>query len=347
MADVSSFGIMHQQWASAAMSDAASIEQTIADIELADRLGYDSFMLGEHHFPKGTFPGRIAFPEHVMAFAAARTAQIKLGTGVKVIAIDKAWRIVESMLTLDLLAGGRTFFGLGAGGDEPAIFLPNVYDSEGRRGRFREAMAELLSLLRTQGLSQFDEKLGPVDVDSRSFLSRLWVAARDEPTIRFAAEHGLNFVMGQAEVPAAQGPYISTYRRAGGQGETRAVRIVIIAPTNNEAVRRAARSFAVYSQGEDRYYLEAVEKGLFETEDPTSFDDGLNRRGYVIGNPDTVARQLAVYRELVDVDRLDLMVHLPELTPSEVQESIALFASEVAPRLPDVAARPTPSVAGR
>lgn len=335
MASISSFGIMHQQWASSSMSDAESMEQTIADIELADRLGFDSFMLGEHHFPKGTFPGRIAFPELVMAFAAARTSQIKLGTGVKVIAVDKAWRIVESMLTLDLLAGGRTFFGLGAGGDEPEIFLPDVYTSEQRRARFREAMAELITLLKTQGLSAFSNKLGPTDVDSRSFLPRLLVAARDEATIRFAAQNDLNFVMGQAEVPAAQGPYIKTYRDAGGTGETRAVRIIIIAATNEQAVSRAARSHAVYSEGEDRYYFEAVEKGIFETETPTSLDDALYRRSFVVGSPESVAAQLRSYQRLVAVDRLDMMVHMPELTPAEVRESIRLFASDVAPQLPE------------
>lgn len=335
MANISSFGVMHQQWASASMSDAESMAQTIADIELADRLGYDSFMLGEHHFPKGKFPGRIAFPEHVLAFAAARTGTIKLGTGVKVIAVDKAWRIVESMLTLDLLAEGRAFFGLGAGGDEPAIFLPDVYTSEQRRARFRAAMTELIGLLQTQGTSYFEEPLGPTDIDSRSLLTRLWVAARDEATIRFAAENSLHFVMGQAEVPGAQGPYINTYRQAGGRGETRAVRIVIVAATNEEAVARAARSYAVYSEGEDRYYFEAVQNGLFETEDPSSFTDALYRRSYVIGSPDSVAAQLSAYQDSVAVDRLDLMVHMPELSVAEVRESLTLFAAEVAPRLPE------------
>lgn len=133
------------------MSDRESVEQTVADVELAEELGFDSFMFGEHHFPKGDFPGRIAFPEHVMAFAAARTERIKLGTGVKVISFEKQWRVVESMLTLDLLAQGRTFYGLGAGGDEPAVFLPYVYSSDERRAAFRDAMTELLELLRTQG----------------------------------------------------------------------------------------------------------------------------------------------------------------------------------------------------
>ncbi|MBO9523431.1 MAG: LLM class flavin-dependent oxidoreductase [Nocardioidaceae bacterium] len=329
---------MHQQWASAAMSDRESIDQTIADVVLAEELGFDSFMFGEHHFPKGDFPGRIAFPEHVIAFAAARTGRIKLGTGVKVISFEKQWRVVESMLTLDLLAEGRTFYGLGAGGDEPAVFLPTVYTSEERRAAFRDAMSELLELLGSQGRSAFEDALGPVDVDSRTLLSRLWVAARDAPTIEFAARNGLHFVMGQAEVPAAQGPYIKTYRDAGGAGETRAVRIIVVAPTDEEAVRRASASYAVYADGDplkDRYYFEAVQNGLFSAEEPTHFPDALERRGYIVGSPESVAAQLASYQEEVRADRLDLMVHLPELSPAEVRESLRLFATEVAPRLPE------------
>ncbi|WP_459984888.1 LLM class flavin-dependent oxidoreductase [Nocardioides sp. AN3] len=336
---------MHQQWASAAMSDRESVEQTVADVELAEELGFDSFMFGEHHFPKGDFPGRIAFPEHVMAFAAARTERIKLGTGVKVISFEKQWRVVESMLTLDLLAQGRTFYGLGAGGDEPAVFLPYVYSSDERRAAFRDAMTELLELLRTQGRSRFEDALGPVDVDSRTLLDRLWVAARDEPTIEFAARNGMNFVMGQAEIPAAQGPYIETYRNAGGLGETRAVRIIVVAPTDEEAVRRASASYAVYADGDplkDRYYFEAVQKGLFNSEEPVDFPDALERRGYIVGSPESVAAQLDSYRAEVRADRLDVMVHLPELSPAEVRESLRLFASDVAPRMTESAAAPQP-----
>src|SRR4051794_40239960 len=116
MAQQFAYGVMHQQWAEAAISDAESLARTVSDVQLADELGFDSFMFGEHHFPRGkAFPGRIPFPEHVVAHLAALTDRIKLGTGVKVLSIDKVWRTVESMLTLDLISGGRTFFGLGAG----------------------------------------------------------------------------------------------------------------------------------------------------------------------------------------------------------------------------------------
>lgn len=337
-------GVMHQQWADSSVTDAESLAQTVTDVQLAENLGYSSFMFGEHHFPAGkSFPGRIPFPEHVIAHLAAVTERIRLGTGVKVLALDKPWRTVESMLTLDLLAGGRAFFGFGAGGDEPDVFLPERLGSLERRALFRDTLFELLELLRTQGTSAFPAPLGPLDVDSAGLVEKVSVAARDEPTIRFAGHHGLNFVMGQSEVDAVQGSYVRTFREAGGTGEARGVRIVVLAESTTaalEAARPAYETYAAKGFLSSRYYLEAVEAGVFDGAVPRDLADGMHRMAFVVGDPDTVRNRLQEHVDRTAVDRLDIMVHLPGLAPAHVRRSLDLFAREVAPGLTLPPARP-------
>ena len=55
-------------------------EQDMELIRLLDRLGYDEAWIGEHH--SGGFE-TIAAPEIVIAVAAERTRNIRLGTGVR------------------------------------------------------------------------------------------------------------------------------------------------------------------------------------------------------------------------------------------------------------------------
>lgn len=328
------FGIMHQQWAEQSVSDAEQMRGTLEDIVLAEELGFASFMLGEHHFQSDAlFSGRVPTPELVLAQAAGSTGRILLGTGVKVLALDPVWRTVESMLTLDLLTGGRTFYGLGAGGDEPDIFLPRVLDADGRRGLFRDCLLELLELLRTQGRSMFGKPLSPA-VDSATVIDRLMVAARDVPTITLAAEQALMLVVGQVEPAVTQSAYARTFRAAGGRRDIRAVRIVILGPDDETALQIARPAYELYSAQfvEQRYYVEQVSK-LYATPYPTSYLDGLARMGFLVGGPESIADQLASEQRVIGADRLDIMVNVPALPARARRESMRLLATEVAPRL--------------
>ena len=97
----------------------------------AEAAGFDSLWTIEHVvlptvyeplYPE-TADGRIPFatdypiadPLIWMAFAAARTNSIRLGTGVLVLPQRNALTIAKEAATLDRLSGGRTILGVGAG----------------------------------------------------------------------------------------------------------------------------------------------------------------------------------------------------------------------------------------
>lgn len=329
------FGILDQQWSERSLSDREQLVRTLGDIELAEALGFDSYMLGEHHFrkPDAPFPARIPWPELVVSHAAALTDRIRLGTGVKVLALDPPWRTAEAMLTLDLVTGGRSFYGLGAGGDEPEVFHPRELDAHGRRALFRETLGDLLALLRSDGTSRFANRLTPV-VDGGTVADRIWVAARDEPTITYAASEDLNYVVGQAEIAEVTAPYVSTYRAAGGRREVRAVRIVIVGPDDETALELARPAYEIYSSLflRIRYYLEHAAR-LYDTPEPVDYADGLARMCFVVGGPERVTQRLATEVGVMGADRLDVMFQVPGLPDRARRDSMRSFATEVAPTL--------------
>ena len=71
-------------------------------IHLAEPLGFDALLLGEHHFSDFI----VAAPQLFLAEVAARTENLRLGTAVTLLAHHDAVRIAEDFATLDVLSGG-------------------------------------------------------------------------------------------------------------------------------------------------------------------------------------------------------------------------------------------------
>lgn len=329
-------GLLHQMWAKDATGTAAVVEQARRDAELAEQLGFDSMMFGEHHFRQDQqFYGRIPMPELLISNIAASTTMLKLGTGVKVLALDKPWRAAEAMLLLDVLTQGRAFFCLGQG-TSPDVFPPGT-TSDSRRAAFRDHLREILVLLRGGGAGQWSRPLSPET--PRDLLSRIWVAVRDDQGIELTAAEGLNLVVNQVEQAAVQGEQVRRYRQAGGVGEARGVRIVVVADTDADAIEAAAPAVATYLPviAKGPHYRQAVAEARIPEGEPATLEDAFERCCFCVGAPDTVLRRLEAYCATAELDRVDLMVHLPDLDPEASRRTMRLFAKEVAPALRGVA----------
>lgn len=85
--------------------------------ERAERAGLDSFWVMDHFFQiRGIGPADLDMLEgwSALAFAAGRTRRIKLGTLVTGITYRHPGILVKTCTTLDVLSGGRAYFGVGA-----------------------------------------------------------------------------------------------------------------------------------------------------------------------------------------------------------------------------------------
>jgi probable F420-dependent oxidoreductase len=120
---------------------------------LAESAGFDSLWAGEHVvLPDPRRPPSPMDPEHpildplvALAFLAAHTSRVKLGTGIVILPQRNPVVLAKQVASLDQLSEGRLILGIGAGYLEPemrAIGVP--FEARGRRtDEYLAAMREL------------------------------------------------------------------------------------------------------------------------------------------------------------------------------------------------------------
>ncbi|MGO1255483.1 LLM class flavin-dependent oxidoreductase, partial [Microbacterium gubbeenense] len=82
----------------------------LEQIEAADRAGFSSAWVAQHHFSRDE--GGLPSPLVLLAAAAARTTRIRLGTAVLTLPIDDPVRAAEDASVLDAMSGGRVQLGV-------------------------------------------------------------------------------------------------------------------------------------------------------------------------------------------------------------------------------------------
>jgi probable F420-dependent oxidoreductase len=184
---------------SVGIEDSQGYESFIEYVVEADRLGFKQLFMVEHHF---TGQGQVSASMTVLAYLAARTKTIRLGTAVVVLPWHNPALIAEQAATLDLLSGGRVDFGVGKGyrqAEFDGFCMPMAEATE----RFDEAMEIIRKAWTTEGRFSHHGKRWHYDniVVEPEPLQRphppLWLAAGSHDSIRRAAREGYNLLLDQ------------------------------------------------------------------------------------------------------------------------------------------------------
>jgi alkanesulfonate monooxygenase SsuD/methylene tetrahydromethanopterin reductase-like flavin-dependent oxidoreductase (luciferase family) len=111
--------------------------RTTDEILEAERLGYDTAWIAEHHFATGygIMPDCFAY----MAYLAAKTSRINIGAAVITLPLYDPIRVVENTSFVDILSKGRIRLGIGSG-YRPYEFQGLGKDFDGRRDIVEEAI---------------------------------------------------------------------------------------------------------------------------------------------------------------------------------------------------------------
>jgi alkanesulfonate monooxygenase SsuD/methylene tetrahydromethanopterin reductase-like flavin-dependent oxidoreductase (luciferase family) len=314
-----SFGVLHQGWATGDRSDAAVLAEVVRSTVLAEDLGFDvAWFTEQHAHMSGSCWGRIAAPHLMIAHLAARTDRIALGTAVRLIAGEPVDRVAEELLTLDLLAGGRVQYGIGAGMAGPG-------SREDRRSAMRAAAGALARILRGEDAHAADR----MAVRARDLTGRLHVATTDPRSMALAAGEGFGYLAGM--FGGDRHPeLVRQFRGLGGRGPVRASRMVYVGDDDRTArseVEPAARYFWDHFMPPSPGWRKAMELAG----PPRDLDDICARLGWVVGGPATVAARLTDYVEGSGLDGLDLSFQVPGLSAGAADRAMAAFAAEVRP----------------
>ena len=146
------------------------LHDTLALIDAAEGLGFDSAWVAQHHF--GSETGRLPSPLVLLAAAARRTRRIALGTGVIVLPLESVLRVAEDAAVLDALADRRLQLGVGAG-FEPDVFAAFGRDFDTRAALQAEALVSLRRALDGAPLGPGGVTLQP---GAPTLAARLWQA---------------------------------------------------------------------------------------------------------------------------------------------------------------------------
>jgi alkanesulfonate monooxygenase SsuD/methylene tetrahydromethanopterin reductase-like flavin-dependent oxidoreductase (luciferase family) len=96
----------------AKVEDARFLQEELKQLVLVDELGFDSVWMTEHHFDDYSISPA---PLMTLAWLAARTKRVRLGTAVIVAPWHDPVRLAEQISWLDHLSGGRAVIGFGRG----------------------------------------------------------------------------------------------------------------------------------------------------------------------------------------------------------------------------------------
>ena len=274
--------------------------ETMEQIELADRLGFDSVWTVEHHFLNEF--SYCSAPEVFLASVTQRTRQIRVGHGVVVLPFSHPMHVAERIAVLDIMSNGRVEFGTGRATTMDELLGFGVRPEE-TRPRWAEAVEAIPRMWREDPFTMHGKYWTvdpPVSVIPKPIQKPhppMWVAATNPTTFELAAERGLGVLCFTLGVELAQvAERINIYRegikRARPVGQTinnqvsmNIMGLVLDDPYEAEHLAREAvlwyvrkgfelvSSVAQASQSDDSYkYLKTAAKF-----DPAKFTRGLLR----------------------------------------------------------------------
>jgi alkanesulfonate monooxygenase SsuD/methylene tetrahydromethanopterin reductase-like flavin-dependent oxidoreductase (luciferase family) len=214
------FGIFYEHqnprpW-EAERSEHSLLRDALAQVELADRLGFDYVWEVEHHFLEEY--SHSSAPEVFLAACAARTERIRLGHGIVQIppAVNHPARVAERVATLDLVSDGRVDFGTGESSSAAELggFL---VDRNRKREMWEDAMPAIARMFVEEPFAGWDGEfwsMPPRNVVPKPLQKPhppLWVACSRRETIQFAARNGIGALSFSFVEPEDAGRWVEEY----------------------------------------------------------------------------------------------------------------------------------------
>lgn len=300
-------------------------------IVTAERLGFESAWVAQHHFhaEEGGLPAPFVF----LANVAARTSVIRLGTGIVTLPLENPLRMAEDAAVLDALCGGRLEVGVGPGGT-PSAFAAFGEDSARRGELLGRNLQVVLDAWGGRLLGGDGNRLYP---EAEQLLDRVWQATFSVEGGARAGAAGDGLLLSRtqprtAETPFAtladiQQPIVDAYLAALPPGRAPRIlgsRSVFVHEDRGQARRLAEAGIARFAARLRAMGRPVAARTLDET--IAAFD-------IHVGTPEDVVASLRADRTLDRVTEIAFQVHPIDPPHELILRSLELAVSQVAPAL--------------
>jgi alkanesulfonate monooxygenase SsuD/methylene tetrahydromethanopterin reductase-like flavin-dependent oxidoreductase (luciferase family) len=313
------------------LSTRQRLSNLLEQAKLADEAGLDVIALGEHH--RRDFA--VSAPEVVLGAMSSVTSRIRLSTAVSVLSTQDPVRLFQQFATLDQLSGGRAeiIAGRGAFTESFPLFGFEVKDYD----KLFEEKIRLLLLLRDQEVVTWNgdtrAPLTDAVITPQPLQDRLpiWIGVGGTPQSAMRAGLlGAPMFISIFTSPAPARRLFDIYHRAARSvgHDASALRTASGGHMFINRTSQAARDdfYPYYSE-----YFKIHPQ--FVTGMPRELYDQWVQSGLVVGSPQEVIDKILRHRELLGITRWVGQFDVGSLPFSMANDSLELFATEVAPVL--------------
>ncbi len=312
-------------------------EARLKIIESYEAAGFYAYHVAEHH---GTPIGLAPSPSVFLAAVAQRTRRLRFGPMVYALPLHHPLRLIEEICMLDQLSCGRLEIGFGRGSSPVEV---SFYGQDPAKAQAIYSEARELIL---QGLTH-----GKLDFDGAFFSFKeipmelrplqkphppLWYGVHSVEAAERAAHQGLNMLSldSAADTRRYNDKYREVWHAKHGtvpEPKLGVSRFIVIAEDERQALAAARRAYPVWHR--HFYYLFSLRGGAPAHPRPAEFDQMMEIRQAIAGNPETVRQFLQSQLAESRANYLVGQFAFGDLSLAESLRSVELFSSHVMAKL--------------
>lgn len=314
-----------------------SLAQLLERIEYADKVGLDTFGIGEHYRKEFLDSA----PTIILAAAAARTQNIRLSSAVTVLSASDPVRVFQNFSTLDLISQGRAEMVVGRGSftESFPLFGFNLHDYD---ALFSEKLDLLLTIREHEVITwsgQFRPALDNQAIYPRPYQTQLpiWLGVGGTPA-SFARAGVLGLPLMVAVIGGETHrfrPLVDLYRQAGAKAGHPPEQLKVglhslgyVADSTDEAIENYYPGYAeTFTRiGKERGWP-PVSRARFDAQNGAT-------GALLVGSPQEVAEKILRHSAaLGGISRFTFQMDNAGLSHEQLLRSIELIGKEVSPAI--------------
>ena len=314
-----------------------SINNVIERIVFADKVGLNTFGIGEHH--RKEFLDSAPFM--ILSAAASRTKNIKLISAVTVLSAADPVRVFQNLSTLDLISGGRAEMVAGRGSFSEAFPLFG-FDFKDYDDLFIEKLDLLLNIRENEFVNwsgKFRPALNNLPIYPRPIQESvpIWLGVGGTPQ-SFARAGTLGLPLMIAIIGGNTHrfrPLVDIYRQAGKEAGHSPEKLKVGLHSLGYVAKSMDEAVNLYYEGYAKMFTKIGRERGWGPVTREQFDQQTGPLGaIVLGDPDQVSEKIRRHSEaLGGIDRFQFQMDIADITHENLLKSIELIGTEVIPRL--------------